>query len=108
MSTDLLSLKTELLELDRQLKLAAFHQASGGEAAASQSGQLILLKQRLDDRLATLDGSAWQVLLLEWRYDFALLFDHIRLWMAHVDTSFSTGPRPEEIDDGPALRDAAR
>lgn len=108
MSPDLLSLKTELLELDRQLKLAAIHQASGGETAASQSGQLILLKQKLDDRLATLDGSAWQILLLEWRYDFALLFDHIRLWMAQVDTSFNTGPVPKKTDQGPALKDAAR
>ena len=62
------------------------------ESAALQSGQLTALRQRLDQRLATLDGTAWQVLLLEWRYDFALLFDQIRLWMAQVDDSFDTGP----------------
>ncbi|MFT4158564.1 hypothetical protein [Shinella sp.] len=90
MATDLTSLKSELLELDRQLQQAAHHSAHGGEAL--QSGQLAALRQRLDQRLAALDGSAWQVLLLEWRYDFALLFDQIRLWMAQVDASFDTGP----------------
>jgi hypothetical protein len=93
MSADLSALKTELLELDRQLQLAAHPAGEGGEAA--QSGQLAALKQRLDDRLATLDGSAWQLLLLEWRYDFVLLFDQIRLWMAHVDANFSSGTSPK-------------
>ncbi|MGX5720392.1 hypothetical protein [Shinella zoogloeoides] len=92
MATDLAALKSELLELDRQLQKAAHHPAHGAEAEALQSGQLAALRQRLDQRLATLDGSAWQVLLLEWRYDFALLFDQIRLWMAQVDASFDTGP----------------
>lgn len=92
MSADLAVLKNELLELDRQLQRAALPAADGNGAALSRSGQLAMLRQRLDDRLATLDSSAWQLLLLEWRYDFALLFDHARLWMAHVDANFDTEP----------------
>lgn len=93
MPADLETLKAELLELDRQLQLATLLTGNGGEAA--QSEPLAVLKQRLDDRLATLDGSAWQLVLLEWRYDFALLFDHIRLWMARVDAGFTLDSSPK-------------
>lgn len=92
MSADLAALKTELIELDRQLQQAALHPEEGSDRASSRSSQLAALKQRLDDRLATLDGSAWQLLFLEWRYDFALLFDHACQWMDQVDASFSTEP----------------
>ncbi len=91
MSKDLATLKTELLDIDQQLQRAAL-EAEGGDAA----GQVALLKQQLDDRLARLDGSAWQLLLAEWRYDFALLFDHIRQWMARVDDNFTTISTPKE------------
>lgn len=93
MSADLAALKTELLALDRQLRRAALH--AGDDAAPSQSGQMAILKQRLDDRLADFDGSAWQLLLLEWRYDFVLLFDQVRLWMDYIDADFSTGSAPK-------------
>lgn len=95
MPADLEALKNELLALDRQLQQAAFPAAGGGSAAPLQSAQLAVLRQRLDERLATLDGSAWRLLLLEWRYDLALLFAHARLWMAHVDANFSAGPVPK-------------
>lgn len=95
MSPDLTTLKKELLELDRQLQLAALHPQEAGGGAPAQSGQAAALKRKLEDRLATLDGSAWQLLLLEWRYDFALLFDHARLWMNQVDAGFDTGPTPK-------------
>lgn len=90
-SADLVTFKNEPLELDRQFQLSVLHPVDG-RGGPSQSGQLAMLKQQLEDRLATLDGSAWQLLLLEWRYDFALLFDHARLWMAHVDAKFNTEP----------------
>lgn len=93
MPADLETLKAELLELDRQLHLATLLTGDRGETA--QSEPLAVLKQRLDDRLATLDGSAWQLVLLEWRYDFALLFDHIRLWMARVDAGFTLDSSPK-------------
>lgn len=91
MPADLAALKAELLEIDQRLQRAAV-EAEDGDAA----GSVALLKQQLDDRLARLDGSAWQLLLAEWRYDFALLFDHIRLWMARVDDNFTTLSTPKE------------
>lgn len=91
MPADLAALKAELLEIDQRLQRAAV-EAEDGDAA----GSVALLKQQLDDRLARLDGSAWQLLLAEWRYDFALLFDHIRQWMARVDDNFTTLSTPKE------------
>lgn len=92
MSEDLATLKSELLELDRQLARAALHATDRSDAVAVQSALPATLKQALDDRLATLDGSTWQLLLLEWRYDFALLFDQIRLSMARIDAGFNIDP----------------
>lgn len=104
MSENLESLKAELLELDRQLQLAARPQAHGPEAAAtSPSGQMAALKSKLDERLGSLDGNAWQLLLLEWRYDFALLFDHVRQWMSQVDSGFNTEPAGQSPAQGSAL-----
>ncbi len=92
MSEDLTILKSELLELDRQLRQAHLHPAEGSDGVSPRSDQLAVLRRKLDDRLAALDGNAWQLLLLEWRYDFALLFDHASRWMAEVDAGFDTGP----------------
>jgi len=104
MSENLESLKAELLELDRQLQLAARPQAHGPEAAAtSPSGQMAALKSKLDERLGSLDGNAWQLLLLEWRYDFALLFDHARQWMSQVDSGFNTEPVGQSPTQGSVL-----
>lgn len=91
MPADLAALKAELLEIDQRLQRAA-HEAEDGDAA----GSVTLLKQHLDDRLTSLDGSTWQLLLAEWRYDFALLFDHIRQWMARVDANFTSTSVPKE------------
>lgn len=91
MPADLVTLNTELKEFNQQLQPAAL-ETEGGDAAGSTAS----LKQQLDDRLATLDGSAWQLLLAEWRYDFALLFDHVRLWIARVDANFTTISAPKE------------
>jgi len=105
MSENLESLKAELLELDRQLQLAARPQAHGPEVAATPpSGQMAALRNKLDERLASLDGNAWQLLLLEWRYDFALLFDNARDWMGQVDSAFNTEPAGQVPSQGPALR----
>ncbi|WP_421580966.1 hypothetical protein [Shinella sp. M31] len=95
MSADLLALKNELLEFDRQLQRATLHTPAQSDTAASHSDPLALMKKTLDDRLATLNGSAWQLVLLEWRYDFALLFDHIRQWMTQVDADFSVASTPK-------------
>jgi len=102
MSDNLESLKAELLELDRQLQLAARPQAHGTEAAAAPpSGQMAALRSKLDERLASLDSNAWQLLLLEWRYDFALLFDNARQWMSLVDSAFNTEPSGPASSQGP-------
>ena len=105
MSENLESLKAELLELERQLQLAARPPAHGPEVAATPpSGQMATLKSKLDERLASLDSSAWQLLLLEWRYDFALLFDHARQWMSQVDSTFKTEPGGQAPSQGSVLR----
>lgn len=105
MSENLESLKAELLELDRQLQLAARPQPHGEAAAATpQSGQLAALRSRLDERLASLDSNAWQLLLLEWRYDFALLFDHARQWMSQVDSAFNTESSAQAHPQGAPLQ----
>ena len=91
MPADLATLKTELPEIDQQLQRAAL-EAADGDAA----GSVALLKQQFDDRPSKLDGSSWQLLLAEWRYDFALLFDHVRQWMARVDDNFTTISTPKE------------
>lgn len=90
MSPGFAMLKVELLELDQQLQAATSHTADQ-EAATSQLRQLLVLKQKLDDRFAAFDDRTWQLLLLEWRYDFALLFDHACSWIARVDANFKAG-----------------
>ncbi|WP_438754522.1 hypothetical protein [Pararhizobium sp. O133] len=54
------------------------------------ASRLSLLKQQLDERLALPRASGWRILPLEWRYDFALLFDQVRGWMANIDRSYNT------------------
>ncbi|HTO34126.1 MAG TPA: hypothetical protein VL202_23570 [Pararhizobium sp.] len=54
------------------------------------ASRLSLLKQQLDERLALPRTSGWRILPLEWRYDFALLFDQARGWITYIDRSYNT------------------
>jgi hypothetical protein len=36
------------------------------------------------------EASRWELLRVEWLYDFALLMNDFRLWMRHLDQGFDT------------------
>lgn len=87
-------LRTEAIEEGRQFPDATYHPMKTNGADPSCSGRVAPLKQTLDDRLGILDTGTWQLLLREWRYDFALLFEQVGQWMAHVDADFGKKPSP--------------
>lgn len=50
--------------------------------------ELADLRARLQSQLQT-GSMSLELLALEWRYDVALLLDHLRHWMYHVDRDFN-------------------
>ncbi|MEF0941280.1 hypothetical protein [Rhizobium sp. BR 362] len=75
-----LELFAKRLSRGRKLRHSLQHSPTADELAH--------LKQALDLRLQS--GSMdLKLLALEWRYDVALLLDHLRHWMYEVDRNFS-------------------
>lgn len=106
MTVNLETWRAELDELDRQLThfAANHHPTNPADAASPEDEHLSALKQQIDDRLSAYGGVGWQLLLLEWRYDFALLFDQMRMWMTYVDSGFKSETDGSPQPGGSALR----
>ena len=55
---------------------------------SSPTAKMDFLSAQLARRGVPSEGMSWRLLLLEWRYDLAVLFGNVRNWMRYIDRHF--------------------
>ncbi|WP_117190264.1 hypothetical protein [Rhizobium terrae] len=55
---------------------------------SSHTAKMDFLYEQLARRGTAPEGMSWNLLLLEWKYDLAVLFGNLRDWMSYIDRRF--------------------
>ncbi|MGK9051401.1 hypothetical protein [Xaviernesmea oryzae] len=75
-------------DTEAQLSSGESGSGYGSSVLSSPTAKMDFLRGQLAQRGFPSEGMSWTLLMLEWKYDLAVLFGNLGDWMRYIDRRF--------------------